>query len=231
VSDNVIYSSIDRNPNTPFHFPQSLTACVTKVLSGEYNYPVMPDEPRIRRVLDIGANVGAAAAWMYKRYKTPWIECYEPHPGAAELCEKNAPPGARVHRLAVSAKAPEPVKLFIGADWGYNSLAEGLTVQTGEAVEVPAIHPRDLPPADAIKLDTEGSEVEILQHWPHLAACSVVLYEFHREEDVPVLDRICREAGLHLVRFTLDRIDLGIAVWVRTKARYNWNRDRYEVNP
>jgi len=55
----------------------------------------------------------------------------------------------------------------------------------------PVRHPRTLPRADIVKLDTEGAEAEILADLD-VAATSLILLEFHHRDD---LQRI--EAQLH----------------------------------
>ena len=222
-------ANIDKNPDTPFYFPQGLSNCVMKVLQGEYLYTSMPDEPKIRRVLDVGGNVGAFAAWIYKRYGgRPWIDGYEPHPVAADLYERNAPPGAVVHRVAVTSQ-PGPVKLNVGADLGQSSLFKGCSVLTGETIEVPTIHPKDLPPCDLLKIDIEGGEGDVLTHYPHLSKTAVVMLEWHTQALLFECEALCRAAGLTLVKSVLDRADLGLQVWVRTCAKYDIDRNQYLV--
>ena len=190
------------------------------MLGGEYSYPLLPDHPPIRHVLDIGANVAAFACWAFKNYQgNVFIDCYEPFPEAAKLCELNAPPGARVHRVAVTT-SPGPVKLHIGSDWGFSSLDPKLNPVSGEVVEVPALHPRDLPAADLVKVDTEGSEVEILSAYfaAYPRHVGVVMFEWHREPDRVVLEKLCMDDGLRLFKSTYDCVSMGLHVWVRSRA-------------
>jgi FkbM family methyltransferase len=186
------------------------------VLGGEYDWPVLPDEPTIRHVIDVGANVGAFACWIYKRTGA-FVDCYEPLPGAALLCAENGPPGCRVHEVAVTVD-PGPVRLHVGSDWGFSSLDSRLNPRSGEVVEVPAVHPSALPPCDLLKVDTEGSEVEILGGYPHLDKVGVVMFEWHREVDRPVLEAMCAKAGLRLFKSVHDAVSIGLQVWVRSRA-------------
>ena len=222
----------------PFQYPPSLQSCVRKVLSGEYGYPFLPDHPRIRRVLDVGANVGAAAVSLYKFFRVTYgwdvfIDCYEPLPAAADLCEANKPPGAKVHRVAVTTK-PGPVKLHVGSDWGFSSLDGKINPRSGEVVEVPTLHPAELPEADMLKMDIEGGaddegehggEIELLRQYfkKYPGRLGVVAYEWHRE-NVHIMEQLCRDDGLRLFKSAHDCVSLGLQVWVRSKAINGDNR-------
>ena len=199
------------------------------MLGGEYDYPSIPDHPSIRHVLDIGSNVGAFACWAFKRYgRAVFVDCYEPLPPAADLCELNKPPGAMVHRVAVTTKAhlrgesqacgQPTIDLHVGSDWGYTSLDPTLNPRSGEIVKVPTLHPRDLPRADLIKCDCEGAEIDILGAYPYLKEVGVVMFEWHREADRPVLEQLMRDAGLRLFKSAYDCVSMGLQVWVRSKA-------------
>lgn len=212
----------------PFAYPPQLAGCVRKVLGGEYDYPAIPDHLPVRRILDIGANVGAFAVWAFKRYGA-FIDCYEPMPPAADLCERNGPPGAKVHRVAVTTKATpvgenpahcgvSAIDLHVGADWGQSSLDPTLNPRSGEVVTVPALHPRDLPRADLVKVDTEGAEIDILGAYPYLDQVAVCMWEWHREADRMVLEQMMRDAGLRLFKSVYDAVSIGLQVWVRSKA-------------
>jgi hypothetical protein len=88
----------DINPQgTPFFFPPRLQEEVNDTLSrGGYDFPALPDEPPIRRVLDYGAGCGAFAVFAYKRLREPWIDCVESDSELATLCKTNLPPGGMV---------------------------------------------------------------------------------------------------------------------------------------
>lgn len=205
----------------PFAYPPPLAICVRKVLGGEYEYPILPDAQPVRRVLDIGSSVGAFACWAFKRHgRAVFVDCYEPLPPAADLCELNKPPGAKVHRVAITSKADvEPtVPLHLGSDWGLSSLDPTLNPRSGQIVTVPTMHPRDLPRADLVKVDCEGAEIDILGSYPFLDQVSVCMWEWHRERDRVPLEQLMVGAGLRLFKSVHECVSLGLQVWVRSKA-------------
>jgi FkbM family methyltransferase len=220
---------------TTFYYPKPLEACVSKVLAqpGEYWYPPLPDvDPYIRRVVDVGANVGAFAVWAYLRWPYAWIDCYEPHPLAAQLCAANAPPGSKVYPVAVTTLPAPTILLGVGdgEDWGWNTTQEDLRAATpigAESIEVRTLHPRALPPADVLKVDAEGVELEVLRGYLHWDSLRLVMFEWHRERDFMELNALCEDKGLRLIRCTHDRINLGQCIWARTAVEYDHRTDSY----
>jgi predicted RNA methylase len=51
---------------------------------------------RPRRVLDLGAGVGAFAAWAGIAWPFSWVDCYERDMQLAEVCRRNLPPGGKM---------------------------------------------------------------------------------------------------------------------------------------
>lgn len=72
-------------------------ARAAEILEGRYELPVIPDMVDARRILDIGAGIGAFAAWCHYLWPHAWIDCYERNEERAGYCSQNAPPGTRVH--------------------------------------------------------------------------------------------------------------------------------------
>ena len=67
---------------------------------------------------------------------------------------------------------------------------------------------------DILKLDAEGSEVEVLQALgPRLASVRVVLAEFHRRQDRRRLDALL--SGFELFGVKLHSVDVGVVKYVR----------------
>ncbi len=203
----------------PFAYPPALAASVSAALKGEWEYPAAPDNPHPRRVLDIGAGCGAFACWVFKRYVGEvFIDCYEPHPELARLCEINGPPGSRTHAVAVTSRQG-PVKIRAALDWERGAFGESA------GIEVPALHPQDLPPADVIKCDARGGDLDVLTHYRHLPTAQIVMFRWRRETDRMPMEKLCADAGLRLFKSTHAHASLGLQVWMRSRAV--WGTDRY----
>lgn len=158
------------------------------VMGGCYDVPVEFDKPPV--ILDIGANVGAFARWADKRWPNCQIFCFEPNPDNYAMLERTLMDlrGAKLNWLYPSSQA-------VGAKAGRQTLTEGefncgeWSLHTGKSgrpgIEVDVIAPTDLPKADILKIDAEGSEVDILmglQNAGRLGESSAIMLEYHAIE-------------------------------------------------
>lgn len=142
-----------------FKCPPNMTGHLQKVFDGEYDVPI--EGPQ--KILDLGANCGAFALWAFHRWPGSAIQCYEPHPETFKILEENLAgyPRISAHEKAVGLPGFRP--LFNGPNnCGEASLQQMMNnpAPTGQHVEV--IDPIRLPKADILKMDIEGSEVEVL---------------------------------------------------------------------
>jgi FkbM family methyltransferase len=232
--------TIELPEGSKFTFPRNLDNCVMGVFDGEYAYPKLPDEPEVRTVLDIGANVGAFAVWACRRWPRARLNCYEPHPFARGLLEKNTahlPVTIDGHAISTFGGVHGgSVDLFEGADNGQEGCNLGLTTiydnllthVVGKVANVPALHPADLPSADILKIDAEGVEWEILKNYPHLDDTWLVLLEFHRAEDIRPIESIMDLAGFRQFRREQLIDCVGRMMFTRSRATYNRKLGVYE---
>ncbi len=65
----------------------------------------MPFEPQVRRIVDIGAGIGAFAAYAALRWPYAWIDCYEEDEALARILRLNMPPGGRVFTKGTELKS------------------------------------------------------------------------------------------------------------------------------
>jgi FkbM family methyltransferase len=116
-------------------------------------------------ILDVGANIGLAAAWFAHRNPGRAIYCFEPLTANAALIPLNCP-AAKVEQVAVGARRGR-VRLHVDRDNVMASLiscrwetqvTEFEVVSLDEFVEAHALERIAL-----IKIDTEGMEAEVLQ--------------------------------------------------------------------
>jgi FkbM family methyltransferase len=174
------------------------------VLDGEYDVEGL--ELRTQpHILDIGANVGAFACWAMQRWPDARITCYEPHPVTFERLIRNLTrhfPESDAWGVGLNAAVttlPAPARLYEGVhNRGGCSLENVGEQDFGRWVDVATIHPSKLDPCDVLKIDTEGCEVEILEHYTHLRGCTYVALEAHGREDREEIGRLLRGEGFAL---------------------------------
>jgi len=179
--------------------PDHSAAMVREVLLGEYDLDYRHPAPT---VLDIGANVGAFAIWAVHRWPGATVHCYEPLPDNFAMLQANvAHLGGQVQLHNVAIGDPSHTKLFLGQ----HNCGEGSFFQLGEQlaeyVEVVTEPASVLPPADIVKIDTEGAELEILSGIQHIDF-DVVLLEYHsdalrRAVDQLLADYVLLGASVH----------------------------------
>lgn len=167
------------------------------VLAGCYDLPVEP-----KRILDIGANVGAFARWAATRWPGAAVYSYEPHPDNYTLLLRT-----RLHydlsnmltyNLAVANRATKAV-LHENGNRGEWSLVK---FGTGDGqIEVEVIDAAELQDADFLKIDTEGAEPAIIKRLGEsgkLAQFIGIVLEYHSATSVAPLIFMCQQAGLRL---------------------------------
>lgn len=182
---------------------------VDRVLAGEYEPPANCDTSGVRTVLDIGANVGAFTAWALHRFPRCEVIAYEPHPVNAATFRLNM-------------QFAQGVDFHPHAVWncdGMVNLADG-TNNCGEAAvkangthRVWAVDALDLPPADFIKIDTEGAEDVILHRLAHLPEAKFVALEWHSPQLRAECSVKLSNCGLRRVQADEYSPTTGVDIW------------------
>ena len=102
---------------------------------------------------------------------------------------------------------------------GLNNLGEASLFDLGEqavgGVVVPTWHPRDLPNCDVLKLDTEGSELDIILHYA--GSPTMIALEYHRAFDRRQIESLLCPLYT-LVRGRITRADRGTMVYVKSEV-------------
>ncbi|HSA54352.1 MAG TPA: FkbM family methyltransferase [Gemmatimonadaceae bacterium] len=154
-------------------------------------------------ILDVGANIGLAAAWFASRYPGRPVHCFEPLTANTRLIALNCP-GAVVNAVAVGA-APGTIELSVDED---SVMASSIATRWDtHPRRVPVIRlddyvtGRDIDRVALLKIDTEGMELDVLNGASEtLARTEQVAMETHGDvRHSAVLDRL-REAGFHIDR-------------------------------
>jgi FkbM family methyltransferase len=147
-------------------------------------------------ILDIGANIGAFAQRAHEKWPDAQIVCCEPMPFNVVHLRRNAP--ARTAIISAAVREQSGVDdIFIGDHFvtcGFVQLGR----QTQQKLMVECIAAGELPPCDLVKIDTEGSEVEILRNL-QLQRTRALFLEHHSRADAEtikaMLDRDYRLVG------------------------------------
>ena len=185
-----------------FQCPPEMVPHVNAVLNGEYDLPYQREKPVI---LDIGANVGGFAIWASRRWPHCEIHCYEPMPENFAMLAANVEILKKAginNRITINNFAigdPAHTKLFRGQHNCGEASFFDFGSQTSDFVEVSTFAPTCLPPAQILKLDTEGCEIEILSGLPAINF-DVVLLEYHSEKNRRAADSLLQDyvlAGSH----------------------------------
>lgn len=161
-----------------------------EILAGEiYRWPEGLPPPAT--VVDVGANVGAAALFFALHFPQARIFAFEPAPACHPLLRENLKdrPQVRVEPYGLFDRDEER-RLYLGrqdsvtsslGESAYNA-AEGPLVTLRHAGK--ALHDLGIVEFDCLKLDTEGSEVAILEALaPFLPRVNVLFVEYHSEAD------------------------------------------------
>lgn len=173
-------------------------------LAEDYAAPLGGWSPRV--ILDVGANVGAAATMLMDRWPGVETRCYEPEANNYRALKRaTAPyPQASAHNVALWHKSGTfPLyrginnsgewSLYLGVEQGPDST----TINVIDAYDELYPHLSD----SYLKLDTEGAELAILSRIAQdtdLATIGVIALEWHRAADRLVIDNQLSKLGFIL---------------------------------
>lgn len=140
---------------------------------------------RCRVIADLGSHVGASVAWFRAQYPHAHIVGFEPNPHSFRKLSSVAArlPGVDVYAVAIGGSAGRR-RLSIPADEQINATLAGGS-RAGESVEVDCVTLSEaceragVEHIDLLKLDIEGSELEVLRAFPELDRVRVMIGEFH----------------------------------------------------
>lgn len=167
----------------------------------EYSLPrdARLDPASVKVVLDIGANIGVAAAYFAHAFPNAVVHAFEPEPGNLSLLRANASSTSRirVHGFALGAQDGELTLFHCDSDTnlgGFSSREIGTDPSRGIRVPVRhagrALAELGVTRVDVIKIDTEGAEWDILTSLDPglLGAVRLVMGELHGHRDFALLD-------------------------------------------
>ncbi|NHB06596.1 FkbM family methyltransferase [Burkholderia cepacia] len=139
-------------------------------------------------ILDIGANIGAFALRAHREWPAARLLCYEPMPFNIEQLNHNVnTEWCEVVPCAVRAQAGDD-HIYVGDSFVTGGFVKGAR-QTGNSIRVTCVAAADLPSSELVKIDTEGSEVEILQNLD-ISKTQVILLEHHSKHDAAAIKQM-----------------------------------------
>jgi FkbM family methyltransferase len=165
-------------------------------------YPQVPFVGDIRTILDIGANVGAASAYLAMNYPHARVYALEPGAKPFALLKQNVLAFENVSAFPFGLYASDKqVPLFRGRmDCVESSVCPNVRTNGGaEEIQLRCapqfLAEQGIERIDILKIDTEGCEVPILRSLEkHLPAVKVLYLEYHSERDRRLLDQLLAES-------------------------------------
>lgn len=167
---------------------------------GEYAVPTASglELSKVRVVLDIGANIGISTLYLASIFPNAEVHAFEPELANGKLLAQNAKAISRisVHRFALGAEDGE-LELFHSDDssnfGGFSAHRLGIDRERSQRVPVRhagrCLAELGLTEVDVIKVDTEGSEWDILTAMgkPILSKVQLIMGELHGIRDFELL--------------------------------------------
>jgi FkbM family methyltransferase len=170
----------------------------------EYDHPNI-DWERVRTIVDVGANVGAATIWFARRCRIAEIVAVEPAPGSLTRLEANLRTNRLENRVSVvpAALSGRTGSVYLSQN-GSSVYAQTRATSSPGAERVDAVSLADLfdrcglEEVDVLKLDCEGAEFDALLACDEelLSRVRVIVGEYHGDgRDVSSLEERLEGAG------------------------------------
>lgn len=165
-------------------------------------------------VLDIGANVGAFSLLAKLRWPNARFVCYEPDPTTFAFLDKNVGWFAKTVNAAV-VLADEAVFLKRGFESRLCSSVKPIVEYQTNAEDVAILtrFAEDLPQADVVKIDTEGSEVDIVKGLTYILP-KLLMVEYHSEAARVEITSLL-SGRMRLVGHKFDAPNLGVLHYLK----------------
>jgi len=131
------------------------------------------------------------AAWALKRWPGAHVHCYEPLRDNFALLKKNlgSLEGQSISLNNFAIGDPGLKNLYLGRNNCGEASFYDVGEQTTATVDVETRAPSVLPRAHIMKIDTEGSEIDILSRMPSIDF-DVIMLEYHSEANRRKIDEL-----------------------------------------
>ena len=190
------------------------------IFNGEYDIPnVTFKRPPI--VLDIGANMGAYTVWAKNRFPGCLVYGFEPSKKNYEIALENLEhlelKDLLLYNVAVSSDLSKDILYWSNSNAGAYSLDQQLAGTSSGSEKIKILLPKNLPKADILKADTEGSEVDIIDTYLEKHTPTIISYEWHRTSDGEYLFNLLKAKGYSLKSGTTYSDKRGVYNWLYEK--------------
>jgi len=188
----------------PFRMRRSDIFTLGEILH-EKQYQMVSQLPRAPLIIDAGANVGVTALWFLWQHPDATVHAFEPEPTNFRLLQANFGRHSQVV-LNQAGLGAERGKLTLHL--GEHGAMHSAFGSGGRSVEVDCltlgdyVKERGLARVDLLKLDVEGSELDVLRGFgPELSRVGVIVGEVHeRVVDVAAFYAYLKQAGFEVIR-------------------------------
>lgn len=191
------------------------------VIQGVYDVPVEFAKGYTPVILDIGANIGAFCRWANDRWKGCHIHAYEPATPNVELLKKTYGTIIKdnvfiyIHEKAV-ADSNTVVPIYARSpDCGNYSLSSMGLSEAPIYGNVNTIDAATLPEADIIKIDTEGSELMIINRLKITKRLKAIVLEYHSYQDIDPITTYLLSKGFTAHEYSPSSEHRGILKFIR----------------
>lgn len=180
-----------RGRKLPFRFTDSgnMKQHLQSILSGkDYPSPPLPSDHKISTIVDIGANVGAAALWFLTAAPDARIVCFEPSRVNFECLRHNLETfreAEAYHCGLFSAERTATLHLGANQCMQHSIVASRETGDATETIQLKRASSEldrlGLKEISVLKIDTEGCEVPILEDLgaERLSHIDLIYLEWH----------------------------------------------------
>lgn len=177
---------------------EDVSSVLNNIFREEYGQVSNDLAPRL--IIDAGAYIGDTSAYFMSRFRAAQVIALEPNTESFQLASENLRPyGARVELLNVALCRDEGTVKIAGHSTGAGVSESGFEVQ---AVSMQSLmRERGLDSVDILKMDIEGSELEVLKNssdW--LPKIKLLLLETHGTEIESAVLPVLARAGFLIRR-------------------------------
>jgi FkbM family methyltransferase len=158
-------------------------------------------EEAVRRVVDVGGNVGYSCLFWCAMYPNARVLTYEPHPIHCELLQQHMEANGysgRV-RLIPAGAAAKASTAALSDNGNQSALVAQDSMNAGPVIEIATVDFFETvgsQPIDILKIDIEGGEYDILQdsRFDDVAErCGCIVMEWHKRAPHHLGGRWCEE--------------------------------------